>query len=197
VRVAETVRLESARQQEENQWSPTGGARVVLDAASMTIDVVDQLDQPVGTMPRGAALGSGRGFRTSHVFLRDGHGRILLQQIAPGSVRHPGRWGSSVAAYLGSGESYLAAAQRRLAEELGVRDVALRELLKLALPEEGAHKFTTLFVASHAGTVSPDGSAIAALRWVDAATIERELAQAPAQFTPTFAKLFEAWRRFG
>lgn len=167
------------------------------EAASMTIDVVDHLDQPMGTMPRAAALGSGRGFRTAHVFLLDDEGRLLLQQLAPGLARHPGRWGSSVAAYVRSGESYVAAARRRLGEELGVRDAELRELVKLAIPEEGAHKFTTLFVANRTGAVTPDGSGIAAVRWVEPGTLERELAQDPARFTPTFAQLFEVYRRHG
>ena len=197
LRVSETVRLESGHHEEENRCSAAGGGRIVPDAASMTIDVVDQLDQPVGTMRRGAALGSGRGFRTAHVFLRDQAGRLLLQQIAPASARHAGRWGSSIAAYVRSGESYLSAARRRLADELGVRDVELRELVKLAIPEEGAHKFTTLFVATDAGTVTSNAADIAALRWVESATIERELAEQPAQFTPTFARLFEVHRRFG
>ena len=197
VRVAETVRLESDPDEEENRCSDAGGVRSVPDAASMTIDVVDRLDQPVGTMPRAAALGSGRGFRTAHVFLLDGEGRLLLQQLAPGLARHSGRWGSSIAGYVRSGETYVAAARRRLGDELGVRDAELRELVKLAIPEEGAHKFTTLFVANRTGAVTPDGSVISAVRWAESKSLERELAEEPARFTPTFTRLFEVYRRHG
>jgi len=161
----------------------------------MTIDIVDDLDQPVGTMSRDAALRSGRGFRTAHVFLVDGAGRILLQQLAAGRPRHAGRWGSSVAAYVMAGESYVAAARRRLAEELGVQNAVLRERVKLAMPDEGARKFVTLFVAAHAGSVTPDGAVIASVRWAEPAQVEREVQEKPQLFTPTFARLFEAFRQ--
>jgi isopentenyldiphosphate isomerase len=162
-------------------------------ASSMTIDVVDELDRPIGTMPRESALVSGRAFRTAHVFLVDASGRILLQQLAQGRTRHAGRWGSSVAAYVRTGESYVDAARRRLAEELGVRETGLREAAKLSMPDEGARKFVTLFVASAPDSVTPDREVIADLRWESSAHVEERLRAEPDSFTPTFARLFRVF----
>jgi isopentenyl-diphosphate Delta-isomerase len=162
---------------------------------SMTIDVVDDSDRPVGTIDRDAVLGSGQAFRTAHVFVRDSAGRLLLQRLAATRPRHPGRWGSSVAAYLHAGETYQAAAARRLGEELGVAGATLRILGKLRMNEEGARKFVTLFAAEQSGPLTPDPAVIDEVRWVAAATIRDELAARPESFTPTFALVFELYRR--
>ena len=166
-------------------------------ASFTTIDVVDELDRPIGTMPRKSALFSRHAFRTAHVFLVDESGQILLQQLAANRSRHPGRWGSSVAAYVQSGESYVEAARRRLAEELGVRETAPREAAKLSMPDEGARKFVTLFVASAPDSVTPDGEVIADLRWESAAGIEAWLQAEPESFTPTFARIFRVFVQGG
>jgi isopentenyl-diphosphate delta-isomerase len=166
-------------------------------ASSMTIDVVDELDRPIGTMSRESALVSGRAFRTAHVFLVDESGRILLQQLAQHRTRHAGRWGSSVAAYVRTGEIYVEAARRRLTEELGVREIALREVAKLSMPDEAARKFVALFVASAPASVTPDREVIADLRWESTAGIELQLQAEPDRFTPTFARLFRVFLQGG
>ena len=166
-------------------------------SSSMTIDVVDQSDVPIGTIARDAVLGSGQTFRTAHVFLFNEAGELLLQQLSAARPRHAGRWGSSAAAYLNAGESYAAAASRRLTEELGLHTVALRESCKLAMPEEGARKFVTLFVARHSGPVQPEPTVIAKVRWAARETIARELDQHQDEFTPTFALLFRHFSRGG
>jgi len=166
-------------------------------ASFTTIDVVDELDRPIGTMPRESALVSGQAFRTAHVFCVDESGQILLQQLAANRSRHAGRWGSSVAAYVQSGESYVGAARRRLAEELGVRETALREAAKLSMPDEGTRKFVTLFVASAPGSVTPDREVIADLRWESTTGIAARLQAEPDSFTPTFARLFRVFLQGG
>lgn len=83
------------------------------------IGVVDARDRPVGTIERGRVLEAGKGFRVAHVWVYSGE-RLLLQQLGRHRERHPLAWGSSVAGYLHSGESYLEAGRRRLLEELGL-----------------------------------------------------------------------------
>jgi 16S rRNA (adenine1518-N6/adenine1519-N6)-dimethyltransferase len=161
--------------------------------SSNLIDVVDSHDREIGTVPRGAVLERGENFRTAHVFVFDRHGDLLLQRLAPERPRHPDRWGSSVAAYLFAGESYAAAAQRRLYEELEV-DAPIREVGKLEMLDERSLKFVTLFFAytDHPRIGVPTEISALAFRSTD--WIEKELARAPGLFTPTFAALFE---RFG
>ena len=94
----------------------------------MLIDQVDDHDRPIGAIPRSSVFSMKAGFRVSHIFIFNESKQLLLQRIARNRERHPGYWGSSVAAYLFSGENYIAAAVRRITKELGITGVDLQPL---------------------------------------------------------------------
>jgi isopentenyldiphosphate isomerase len=159
-------------------------------APTSLIDVVDDEDRRVGTIRRGDVLGSKKNFRTAHVFVINDAREILLQRLAPSRSRHPGRFGSSVAAYLFAGESYQEAAERRIREELEIGP-RVRPLGKLAMEDEGSRKFVALFEAEsdRAAIGAPDQ--ISELVFVPEVQIRDRLAIDPDCFTPTFAALFK------
>ena len=160
----------------------------------MTIDRVDDLDRPVGTVVRRRVFEARAGFRTCHVFLLDGEGRLLLQQLAPQHSRDPGAWGSSVAAFLFSGETYAAAARRRIGEELGLRDVPLAEVGKLRMQDEGCSKFVTLFMGTVAEPVHADPGQISGVEFLAPDAITLLITSRARPLTPTFVKLFTTFR---
>lgn len=147
----------------------------------------------MGTVSRGSALLTGANFRTAHVFVLDGTGRLLLQRLAASRDRHPGRWGSSVAAYLYAGESYEHAARRRLREELGLH-VSLRSVGKIEMHDEQSKKFVALFsaLANRAAIREPEH--VAKLRYWRLAEIEAAVEEDQTRFTPTFLQLLSYFR---
>jgi len=152
------------------------------------IDRVDEHDRPVGCVPRGKALELGANFRTVHVFVY--HGReLLLQQLAPTRDRHPARWGSSVAAYLHTGESYEQAAQRRLREELGLEGM-LSRVGKTRMKDERSLKFVALYTLYDGPAEIRDAAHIAALRYWDRGELQETIAETPRSFTPTFLHVY-------
>jgi isopentenyl-diphosphate Delta-isomerase len=158
------------------------------------IDRVDDDDRPVDLVPRADALRTGANFRTAHVFLRDWDGGVLVQRLAPYRERHPGRWGSSVAAYLYAGETYEQAAERRLREELGVQ-TRLMWLGKIRMRDGESTKFVGLFVGRddlQPRIVEPDH--IAEIRYWSLAELDVETRAAPERFTPTFLQLYPVFR---
>lgn len=155
---------------------------------SALIDAVDSHDEVIGSVPRSAATTSGAGFRTVHVFVRNGRG-LLLQRLAPSRERHAGRWGSSVAGYLHSGETYLEAAERRQREELGLNG-PLREVGKTRFRESDATKFVTLFETEATGATVREPEHISELRWWTDWELASMVASAPERFTPTFQQLY-------
>ncbi len=158
------------------------------------IDAVNELDERIGSVRRGEALRKGRNFRTAHVFVLNARQELLLQRLAGGRERHPGRWGSSVAAYLFAGESYQAGAMRRTREELGL-DQPLEPVGKIEMLDERSLKFVNLFV-THSDTASNrEPTHISQLEFRLIGEIEQELASEPDNFTPTFAALFEVFGR--
>src|SRR5882672_6290217 len=133
---------------------------------NMVIDAVDQRDAPIGRIPRSQVFRQRANFRVVHDLIFNSRGELLVQQLASTRNRHPGYWGSSVAAYLFAGESYRTAAERRLAEELGVRDVPLAYVGKTSMEDDGAHKFIAVFAATCDGPFNFDRSHIERLEFV-------------------------------
>src|SRR5688572_17005539 len=89
----------------------------------MIIDRVDEDDAVIGPISRQNIFREQAGFRSLHLFVVNSKNELLLQRIAGAKERYPGFWGSSAAGYIFSGESYDEAAQRKLEQELGVKDL--------------------------------------------------------------------------
>ena len=157
------------------------------------LDRVDDTDQPVGRVQRGDVFRLGAGFRVVHVFVQDHGGRLLLQQVGASRDRSPLRWGSSVAGYLHAGESYVEAARRRLAEELGL-DTPLTKLGAVRMPDDGATKFIELYgTASESAAIREPGHIERIDHWpLD--EVERALDAEPERFTETFPYVFGIFR---
>jgi isopentenyldiphosphate isomerase len=162
--------------------------------AATLIDVVNTRDEAVGRTPRGQVLEAGQNFRTTHVFVLNGRGELLLQRLSPARERHPHRWGSSVAAYLYAGEDYAEAARRRLAEELGLTS-PLDEMGKLEMIDERSLKFVCLFKTQADQPSIREPGHIDGLEFLPLDWIRTAVAEDPDRFTPTFRDLFaKFWR---
>lgn len=160
-------------------------------ALDSPIDIVDDLDRPVGTLERGRVLEEGKGFRVVHVWVFSGDA-LLLQQLGRNRKRHPLRWGSSAAAYLHTGEAYDEAAKRRLDEEIGLQ-LPLDRFGVTKMQDGRSAKFVALYWARlpWPGQVEiREPEHIEALRFWTRAEIERELDASPETFTETFRHLY-------
>ena len=155
------------------------------------VDVVDSDDQVIGTIQRRNVLRSGVGFRVSHLFLFNDRSEILLQRLASGRGRHPGCWGSSVAAYVYSGESYLEAVTRRTREELGINVEGLEVVGKTSMADEGCTKFITAFSGRSNGPFTVAPSHISQVRFLPMKDLQRLREAETWRFTPTFVRLMD------
>ncbi len=163
----------------------------------MIIDAVDRRDSPIGEVKRSEVFKERLNFRVVHILLFNGRGELLVQQLANDRTRHPRYWGSSVAGYLFAGESYEAAAQRRLSQELGVFNSRLAPVGKTSMSDEGCLKFIGVFSAVSEGPFSFDGEHISALEFVSLPEIHKLHNQGSVAFTPTFIRVldfYENWR---
>jgi isopentenyldiphosphate isomerase len=163
--------------------------------SSSLIDVVDAADRPVGQLERGRVLEQGAKFRVVHIFVFNPKGELLLQQLGKNRDRNPLKWGSSVAGYLHSGESYADAAVRRLHEELGL-STPLAKHGSISMPDQESTKFITLYVTAVLGShphIEEPGH-IEALRFWSVQHLEATLAQQPGNFTETFRYLYKFYR---
>lgn len=155
----------------------------------MTIDVVDQKDVPIGVIERDEVFKQRANFRVAHNLIFNSRGELLIQQLASSRIRHPGYWGSSVAAYIFAGESYESAAERRLGQELDLHGVRLNFVGKTSMKDEGCHKFIGVFMANHNGPFSFDPHHIASLEFLALPVVHELHAAGSRQFTPTFLQV--------
>jgi isopentenyl-diphosphate Delta-isomerase len=152
----------------------------------MLVDVVNANDTPVGVIARAEVFRKRANFRVAHDLIFNTRGELLVQKLAATRFRHPGYWGSSVAAYLFAGESYLAAAERRLTQELGVRGLKLDFVGKISMNDDGCQKFVGIFSAVHDGPFSSDKEEIEKLEFLSLQQIHHLHHSGERLFTPTF-----------
>ncbi len=101
-----------------------------------------------------------------------------------------------MAAYLYSGETYEAAATRRLLEELGL-GLALERFTVTRMRDGESTKFIALFLCRIEQTDLPEicePDHVEALRYWHRDEIDRALAEAPDTFTGTFRHLYGLYR---
>jgi isopentenyldiphosphate isomerase len=153
------------------------------------------LETPIRSIPRDSVFSEKAGFRVSHVFVFNESRQLLLQRIAQNRERHPGQWGSSVAAYLFSGEDYVSAAERRIREELGISEFALQLIGKTAMRDDGCTKFISLFTTISNGPFQFDRNHIEELQFLLLPRIGEMLQANERKFTPTFPHVLDLYLR--
>jgi isopentenyl-diphosphate delta-isomerase len=161
------------------------------------VELVDETGTPCGKATVAQAhSGPGMRHRAFSVHLLDATGRLLLQQRAAVKTRFALRWANAACGHPGPGEDLVAAATRRLAEEIGVRGVELTEIGVYAyravdpstdrVEDEYDHVLLGI-LGPAAEPPRPDPAEVAALRWVAPADLLGELHSRPDDFAPWLA----------
>lgn len=160
-------------------------------AATEQVILVDEFDRPVGSAEKLQAHREGLCHRAFSVFLyRNTHTiELLIQQRAKGKYHSPNLWTNTCCSHPRPGEAVLAAAERRLFEELGIKT----PLKPIDIFHYIAH-FDNGLTENEVDHVligelthtsfSPNPGEVQATRWVSIANLENELAEYPERFTP-------------
>lgn len=99
-----------------------------LSAGDELVDVVDEHDHVIQTVPRRRMRAERLRHRAVFIAILDGAGRLLVHRRSPLKDIWPGWCDIAVGGVVGAGESYRDAAYRELAEEVGIKTVELIEL---------------------------------------------------------------------
>lgn len=93
-----------------------------VEGLNNDVVLVDKNDQPVGLAAKAIAhQGKGQLHRAISVYLYNSKKQLLVQKRAAEKPLWPQTWANSCCSHPRPGESYLAAAQRRVREELGLK----------------------------------------------------------------------------
>lgn len=162
--------------------------------------LVNEQDEPVGTMEKMEAHRKGLLHRAFSVFIFDSRGRMLLQQRAAQKYHGAGLWTNACCSHPYPDEPVAAAAARRLQEELGF-STALRKLFHFtyrAAVENGLieHELDHVFTGIYAGMIVPNKTEVADYTFMEMDEIKEAMLRHPEKFTTWFRIIFqriEAW----
>lgn len=156
-------------------------------------DIVDSADRVVGSAPRSQVHARGLMHRASHVLMFKGCGSdrmILLQKRSANKDSYPNIYTTSCSGHVDSGEDYDIAVVREMREETGLSvDISrLEKIGKISPCEDTGHEFTFVYEMECDGSekFSPPPDEVASLDWVKVSDFERQIAENPRNFTPSF-----------
>jgi isopentenyl-diphosphate delta-isomerase type 1 len=160
-------------------------------------DIVDEDDRVIGQAPRSVCHGNPALIhRVAHVLVFNSRGELLLQKRSKHKDIQPGRWDTSVGGHLDPGESYLQAAIREMAEELGICGVPLTFLYHSRMRNEVESENVATYLARYDGEVMFPPAEIDEVRYWQAAEIAAAIGS--GLLTPNFEeewRLFSVWKQ--
>lgn len=152
--------------------------------------LVDSNDNVTGSCEKMEAHRQGLLHRAFSVFIFNEANEILLQKRAQDKYHSPGLWTNTCCGHPRPHEEILAAAQRRLKEEMGIACELQRAYsftyffnFKNGLIE---NEFDHVLVGRYSGNPIPDPAEASDWKWIKPEDAERELKLNPLQFTYWF-----------
>ncbi len=155
--------------------------------AEERVVLVDAGDREVGTGEKMSVHRSGQLHRAFSVFVVDGVGDVLLQRRAAVKYHSAGRWSNTCCGHPRPGETVLAAAHRRLREEMGF-DCLLRPaftfVYRAALDADlTEHELDHVLTGSFEGTPRPDPAEVTEWRVVPVRDLLVDLTAHPDRYS--------------
>ena len=183
--VPETVRAEELSL---SQWEIMTrlSAPWTAQSGSEMFDVVDEGDRVLRSEPRDFVHVNNLRHRAVHMLLFNSAGELYLQKRSIWKDRNPGRWDSSAAGHVDSGESYIESARRELREELGIEAPDLKPVGRLTPCEENGWEFIEIFRGIHEGPFHPAPLEVETGAFFTPQQIADWVSCAPEDFSPVF-----------
>ena len=151
------------------------------------LDLVNEDDEVIRTINRsevgyGDNLREGR-TRVVNILIFNSKGKLLLPKRSMDRRLFPGCYDFSCAEHVQAGETYLDAAIRGLKEELGIRDIQLKELGKI----KRSSRFLMIYFLIFDGEILEyDKEGIDEFLWLDLKTIKKIIKKDKAIFKYDF-----------
>jgi isopentenyl-diphosphate delta-isomerase len=156
--------------------------------------LVDENDNPVGVAEKMVAHREGLLHRAFSIFIFNSKGEMLLQQRALDKYHSGGLWTNACCSHPNPGEETLAAAQRRLKEEMGfevavekVFDLRYRSVFDNGLTE---HEFDHVFAGEYDNRFEFNKKEVMDFCYKDMEELRNSLQTHPEKYTTWFHLAF-------
>jgi len=159
------------------------------------LDVVNDNDEVIGVRSRGEIHAEGLMHRAVHILLFNSQGKLFLQKRSLSKDEQPGKWDSSAAGHVDTGEAYLDCACREIDEELGiVVDQPLQALFKLPATLRTGNEHCMVYSYSFDGPLVLQADEIDDGEWIDPAIMDRRVADADPLLTEAIRLIWKRYR---
>lgn len=158
--------------------------------------LVDKNDLAIGTMGKLEAHQKGLLHRAFSVFLFNTEGEMLLQQRAWNKYHCAGLWSNACCSHQLPAEDTLTAANRRLMQELCIKDVKLQEIFSFTYTAEFEnglieHEFDHILIGLYDSIPDFNNEEVAEMSFVSLSQLEESIRANPKKFTPWFKLIYE------
>lgn len=162
--------------------------------------LVDELDNELGSMEKLEAHRLGVLHRAFSVFLFNRENEMLMQRRAEQKYHSPGLWTNTCCSHPLPGEEVLAAANRRLEEEMGMTaevEPAFTVLYRAEFPNGLVeHELDHVLIGAYDGEPRVDPSEVSEWKYASRSSIEAEVEASPERFTPWFKLILPRLKQF-
>jgi len=151
--------------------------------------LVDDNDRQVGLEDKlKAHQNGGKLHRAFSVFIFNSKGETMLQQRAMSKYHTPGKWTNACCSHPMPGETTIAAAHRRLKEEMGF-DCDMEEKFSFVYKAEVGnglteHEYDHVIFGKYDGKPKLNKQEAMAYKWISLTKLKEELQRNPEDFTP-------------
>lgn len=156
--------------------------------------LVDENDNPIGTMPKMEAHEKAMLHRAFSVFILNANDEVLLQQRANDKYHSAGLWTNTCCSHPHPGEDTLGAARRRLKEEMGM-EADLQFVFKFMYnaPFDNLlteHEIDHVFIGktNQLPVINPEE--VASYKYMKPEDIKLDMEQNPQSYTVWFRIIF-------
>ena len=157
--------------------------------------LVDEQDNPIGTMEKQAAHIEPHLHRAFSIFIFNSKGKLLLQQRALSKYHSPGLWTNTCCSHPRDGETLEEATSRRLLEEMGMV-CPMHEVYTFiykAPVGEGLteHEFDHVFIGQSDDTPNINHDEVESWKYMSLKDLSKDIQRHPEHYTEWFKITFE------
>ncbi|GAC1419391.1 MAG: isopentenyl-diphosphate Delta-isomerase [Flavisolibacter sp.] len=160
----------------------------------MDLILVNNKDEPVGSMEKMKVHQLGLLHRAFSVFIFDGKGRMLLQKRARGKYHGGGLWTNACCSHPSINDLIQNAAEKRLLEEMGFTTRLLKafEFTYHAKVENSLteNEYDHVFVGKYNGLIVPQRGEVEDYKYCEMINIDTDIRLKPDDFTSWFKIAF-------
>lgn len=164
------------------------------------VDLVDESDRVIGQELKRTCHERGLRHRGAAilVFKDSSRGELLMQYRSATKDRDPHLW-CQPGGHVGTGESYQAAAEREVVEEIfhgvTVPKLTLSSLFTIRNDDPNDREFDGVFALEYPGPFSPDPEEVEKVEFFPVEKLAENVRQNPKHYTATFRLVFQEYLR--